>query len=234
MNSVTPEEKRADSMFVLKHTYPATPVMNARNITFNALNPANDIQQRSFGFHDIPGINNFEPIRMYTKATKIPTNGFELRGKPFYEIANIIKAYYEEQQYTVIVPEHIASIKISKQMTGGHMNYFDIDVNPTDEIDDDGYNVFVIVLNFNKKNKKINAYDVLFEINGLLMKEEMPPLVEATEEETNVVYRLSPDDDIPNFNIDLEFMNTNNINLDTINIPLLQQLILQLNAQNPL
>ena len=65
---------------------------------------------------------------------------------------------------------------------------------PTEEIDDAGYNVFIIIVNIYQKNKKITNYDILFEINELLLDNDSPPpLRKATQEEISIAHSISPD-----------------------------------------
>ena len=184
MNSRTAQERRADSIDVLRNT-----------IENSADYPENLLESHQSSIHtlftDIPTISDPYIIRTYTKApTTIPPNGFELRGKTFVNIANLIKVEYIHKGYRVKVPENAAKICLSK-----NKSKIVVWVCPTEEIDDDGYNVFIIIVNMYQKNKKITNYDILFEINELLLEdnESPPPLRKATQEEISIAHSISPD-----------------------------------------
>ena len=183
MNSITSEDRRADSIDVLRNT-----------IEKSADYPENLLESHKSSiyalFTDIPTVSDPYIIRTYTKApTTIPPNGFELRGKTFVNIANLIKAEYIHKGYRVKVPENAAKICLSK-----NKSKIVVCVCPTEEIDDDGYNVFIIIVNMYQKNKKITNYDILFEINELLLDDESPPpLRKATQEEISIAHSISPD-----------------------------------------
>jgi hypothetical protein len=183
MNSITSEDRRADSIDVLRNT-----------IEKSADYPENLLESHQSSIHalftDIPTVSYPYIIRTYTKApTTIPPNGFELRGKTFVNIANLIKAEYIHKGYRVKVPENAAKICLSK-----NKSKIVVWVCSTEEIDDDGYNVFIIIVNMYQKNKKITNYDILFEINELLLDDESPPpLRKATQEEISIAHSISPD-----------------------------------------
>ncbi len=184
MNSITSEDRRADSIDVLRNT-----------IEKNAEYPEKLLKSHQPSIHtlftDIPTVSDPYIIRTYTKApTTIPPNGFELRGKTFVNIANLIKAEYIYKGYRVKVPENTAKIYLSK-----NKSKIVVLVCPTEEIDDAGYNVFIIIVNMYQKNKKITNYDILFEINELLLEDNdsLPPLRKATQEEISIAHSISPE-----------------------------------------
>ena len=184
MNSRTAQERRADSIDVLRNT-----------IEKSADYPENLLESHQSSiyalFTDIPTVSDPYIIRTYTKApTTIPPNGFELRGKTFVNIANLIKAEYIHKGYRVKVPENAAKICLSK-----NKSKIVVCVSPTEEIDDNGYNVFIIIVNMYQKNKKITNYDILFEINELLLEDNdsPPPLRKATQEEISIAHSISTD-----------------------------------------
>ena len=183
MNSITAQDRHADSLEVLRNTidksahYPQNLLKSHRQSVYTL-------------FTDIPTVSDPYIIRTYTKApTTIPPNGFELRGKTFVNIANLIKAEYIHKGYRVKVPENAAKICLSK-----NKSKIVVWVCPAEEIDDAGYNVFIIIVNMYQKNKKITNYDILFEINELLLDDESPPpLRKATQEEISIAHSISPD-----------------------------------------
>jgi hypothetical protein len=184
MNSITSDDRRADSLEVLQNT-----------IDKNADYPENLLESHQPSIHtlftDIPTVSDQYIIRTYTKApTTTPPNGFELRGKTFVNIANLIKTEYIHKGYRVKVSENAAKICLLK-----NKSKIVVWVCPTEEIDDDGYNVFIIIVNMYQKNKKITNYDILFEINELLLEDNdsPPPLRKATQEEISIAHCISPD-----------------------------------------
>ena len=183
MNSRTAQDRHADSIEVLRNT-----------IDNSAHYPQNLLESHQSSIHtlftDISTVSHPYITRTYTKApTTTPPNGFELRGKTFVNIANLIKTEYIHKGYIVKIPENTAKICLSK-----NKSKIVVLVCPTEEIDDNGYNVFIIIVNMYQKNKKNTNYDILFEINELLLDNDLPPpLHKATQEDIITAHRLSPE-----------------------------------------
>jgi hypothetical protein len=182
MNSRTAQERHADSLEVLQNMIDKT-----AHYPPNLLESHQSIHTL---FTDIPTVSCTNAVRTYTKApTTIPPNGFELRGKTFVDIANIIKTEYIHKGYIVKIPENTAKICLSK-----NKSKIVVWVCPTEEIDDNGYNVFIIIVNMYEKNKKNTNYNMLFEINELLLDNDLPPpLHKATQEEILTAHSLLPE-----------------------------------------
>jgi hypothetical protein len=185
MNAQTVEERTAESQSVLEHSL---------TVRKNSKIPFGDCKysQPKLLFSDIPSVKDVFPIRTYIKAkSEIPPNGFEVRGRTFIQLARIIKDHFENKNYIVEISKTTADIYVSNK----DKDDFQVSIQPRDEIDDDGYNVFVIVLKYNNKNRKLNRYNRLVELSEILNGELPKPANEEPPKPDNI------DEEIEKFNL---------------------------------
>ena len=130
------EQNRKRSEQILRNTLKRNPEIIAIKMPEIILTP------KIYSLDEIPSVSNIIYKRVYYEPPPLlkPSN-FEVRGKTFEEIAACVQPLLEEKGYSVILPKTIATFIINHKY---NKLEFNINVFPTNEIDDNGFNVFII------------------------------------------------------------------------------------------
>ena len=130
------EQNRKRSEQILRNTLKRNPEIIAIKMPELILTP------KIYSLDEIPSVSNIIYKRVYYEPPPLlkPSN-FEVRGKTFEEIAACVQPLLEEKGYSVILPKTIATFIINHKY---NKLEFNINVFPTNEIDDNGFNVFII------------------------------------------------------------------------------------------